>query len=73
MDTLRWEPGSDLAKTVKEISKVIANSGSAEAMIVASDEVLNPLGPYLRGYDSGSRIHYCCYSAGPAVSKQPRH
>jgi hypothetical protein len=39
MDTRRWEPGSDLAKTAKEISKYIADSGSAEATIVASDEV----------------------------------
>jgi hypothetical protein len=39
MDTRSWEPGSDLAKTAKEISKYIADSGSAEATIVASDEV----------------------------------
>jgi hypothetical protein len=39
MDTRRWEPGSDLAKTAKEISKYIADSGSAEATIVASDEI----------------------------------
>jgi hypothetical protein len=39
MDTRRWEPGSDLANTAKEISKYIADSGSAEATIVASDEV----------------------------------
>ena len=39
IDTRRWEPGSDLARTAKEISKYIADSGSAEATIVASDEV----------------------------------
>jgi hypothetical protein len=39
MDTRRWRPGSDLPKTAKEISKYIADSGSAEATIVASDEV----------------------------------
>jgi hypothetical protein len=39
MDTRSWEPGSDLAKTAREISKCIADSGSAEATIVASDKV----------------------------------
>jgi hypothetical protein len=39
IDTRRWGPGSDLPKTAKEISKYIADSGSAEATIVASDEV----------------------------------
>jgi len=39
MDTRRWEPGGDLAKTAKEISKYITDSGSAEATIVASDEL----------------------------------
>ncbi len=39
MDTRSWESDSDLAKTAKEISKYIADSGSAEATIVASDEV----------------------------------
>ena len=39
MDTRRWEAGSDLAKTAKEISKYIADSGSAEATIVASDQL----------------------------------
>jgi hypothetical protein len=39
MDTRRWQPGSDLANTAKEITKYIAESGSAEATIVASDEV----------------------------------
>jgi hypothetical protein len=38
-DTRRWEPSSDLAETAKEISKYIADSGYAEATIVASDEV----------------------------------
>ena len=38
-DTRRWEPSSDLAERAKEISKYIANSGYAEATIVASDEV----------------------------------
>jgi hypothetical protein len=39
METRRWEPGSDLAKTAKEISKYIADSGSADGTIVASDEL----------------------------------
>jgi len=39
MDTRRWQPATDLANTAKEISKYIAESGSAEATIVASDEV----------------------------------
>jgi hypothetical protein len=39
MDTRRWEPASDLAKTAKEISRYIADSGSIDATIVASDEV----------------------------------
>jgi hypothetical protein len=39
MDTRRWGPGIDLPKTAREISKYIADSGSAEATIVASDEV----------------------------------
>jgi hypothetical protein len=39
MDRRRWEPGGDLPTTAKEISKYIADSGSAEATIVASDEV----------------------------------
>jgi hypothetical protein len=39
METRRWEPGSDLAKTAKEISKYIADSGSIDATLVASDEV----------------------------------
>ena len=39
MDRRRWGPGSDLPKTAKEISKYIADSGSAEATIVASDEI----------------------------------
>jgi hypothetical protein len=39
METRRWQPGADLANTAKEISKYIAESGSAEATIVASDEV----------------------------------
>ena len=39
IDTRRWEPSSDLAETAKEISKYIADSGYAEATIVASDEV----------------------------------
>ena len=38
MDTRRWGPGDELQKTAKEISKHIADSGSAEATIVASDE-----------------------------------
>jgi hypothetical protein len=39
MDTRRWGPGNDLAETAKEISKYIAESGSVDATIVASDEV----------------------------------
>jgi hypothetical protein len=38
-DRRRWEPGSGLTKTAKEISKYISDSGSAEATIVASDEL----------------------------------
>jgi hypothetical protein len=38
-DTRRWGPDSDLPKTAREISKYIADSGSAEATIVATDEV----------------------------------
>jgi hypothetical protein len=39
MDTRRWEPGSDLANTAKEISKYIAESGSVDATIIAPDEL----------------------------------
>ena len=39
MDRRRWEPGGDLPTTAKEISNYIADSGSADATIVASDEV----------------------------------
>jgi hypothetical protein len=39
MDTQRWKPGGDLTETAKEISKYIADSGSADATIVASDEL----------------------------------
>jgi hypothetical protein len=42
IDTRRWEPGSDLAKTAKEISEYIADSGSVDATIVASDEISSP-------------------------------
>ena len=38
-DRRRWGPGGDLTKTAKEISKYISDSGSAEATIVASDEI----------------------------------
>jgi hypothetical protein len=38
-DTRRWEPGPDLPKTAKEIAKYIADSGSVEATIVATDEL----------------------------------
>ena len=37
--TRRWEPAGDLARTAKEISKYVADGGSVEVMIVASDEV----------------------------------
>ena len=39
VDRRRWEPGGDLTETAKEISKYIADSGSPEATIVASDEL----------------------------------
>jgi hypothetical protein len=39
MDMRCWKPGGDLTKTAKEISKYIADSGSADATIVASDEL----------------------------------
>lgn len=35
----RWGPSGDLAETAKEISQYIGESGSADATIVASDEV----------------------------------
>ena len=38
-DRRRWEPGADLQKTAKEISKYISDSASAEATAVASDEL----------------------------------
>ena len=41
-DRRRWEPGGDLAKTAKEISKYIADSGLVNATIVASDEISSP-------------------------------
>jgi hypothetical protein len=38
--TRRWEPGSALAATAKEISKYIGDNGSVDSTIVAlSDEV----------------------------------
>ena len=37
--TRRWEPAGDLAGAAKEMSKYIADSGSEEARIVATDEV----------------------------------
>ena len=39
MDVRCWKPGRDLTETAKEISKYIADSGSADATIVASDEL----------------------------------
>ena len=39
MDRRRWEPGGDLPTTAMEISNYIADSGSADATIVASDEL----------------------------------
>ena len=39
MDRRRWEPGGDLPTTAREISNYIADNGSADATIVASDEV----------------------------------
>lgn len=38
-DRRRWQPGGNLKETAKEISRYIADSGSAEATIVASDEL----------------------------------
>jgi hypothetical protein len=35
METRRWETGSDLAKTAKEISKYIADSGSGDGSQIA--------------------------------------
>ena len=37
--TRSWKPDGNLPKTAKEISKYIADSGSVDATIVASDEV----------------------------------
>ena len=39
MDVRCWKPGGDLTETAKQISKYIADSGSADATIVASDEL----------------------------------
>jgi hypothetical protein len=39
MDMRCWKPGDDLTETAKEISKYIADSGFADATIVASDEL----------------------------------
>jgi hypothetical protein len=39
MDVRCWKPGGDLTETAKQISKYIADSGSAEATIVAGDEL----------------------------------
>jgi hypothetical protein len=39
VDRRRWGPGGDLTETAKEITQYIADSGSAEATIVATDEV----------------------------------
>ena len=38
-DRRRWQPGGNLKETAKEISRYIADSGSAEATLVASDEL----------------------------------
>ena len=37
--TRRWEPDGNLPRTAKEISKYVADGGSVEVRIVASDEV----------------------------------
>ena len=34
-----WKPGGDLTETAKQISKYIADSGSVDATMVASDEL----------------------------------
>jgi hypothetical protein len=39
VDRRRWEPCGDLPKTAREISDFITDGGSAEATIVASDEL----------------------------------
>jgi hypothetical protein len=39
MDVRCWKPGGDPTETAKEISKYIADSGSADATLVASDEL----------------------------------
>ena len=36
--TRRWKPDGNLPRTAKEISKYIADNGSVDATIVASDE-----------------------------------
>jgi hypothetical protein len=38
-DVRCWKPGGELTETAKEIAKYIADSGSADATIVASDEL----------------------------------
>ena len=39
MDVRCWKPGADLTETAKQISKYIADSGSVDATLVASDEL----------------------------------
>jgi len=35
----RWQPCADLAKTAQEISQFITDNGSADATIIAADEI----------------------------------
>jgi hypothetical protein len=39
MDVRCWKPGGDPTQTAKEISKYIADSGSVDATLVASDDL----------------------------------
>lgn len=41
--TRRWQPSSDPAKTAQEISNYIDENGSAEATIIATDELNAPV------------------------------
>jgi hypothetical protein len=38
VDTRRWKPDGDLLRTAKEISRYVADGGSVEVRIVATDE-----------------------------------
>jgi hypothetical protein len=47
MATRRWEPSRDLTRTAQEIAKYISDSHSAEATLVATDEVYRARSPRL--------------------------